>query len=309
MILSVSRRTDIPAFYSDWFYQRLKEGHVYIRNPMNIHQISKVAINTDVVDCIVFWSKNPMPMLARLNELKQFNYYFQFTVNPYNHDLEQHVPKKEVIIETFKKLADRIGRKRMIWRYDPILFTNEIDLNYHVKYFEELAKRLSPFTKRCTISFVDFYKKTERNLKETTARELTDTEIHSIARQLVQIANHYNIEIQTCSEKIELTEYGIEHGRCVDHKVVEELLGFKINTKKDKNQRKECGCIESIDIGEYNTCGHTCLYCYANFNKEVVSKKQKNHDPSSPLLIGQVEEKDNVVERKACPLQRMNSLF
>lgn len=309
MILSVSRRTDIPAFYSDWFYQRVKEGFAYVRNPMNIHQISKVAINTDVVDCIVFWTKNPKPMLSRLDELKQFNYYFQFSINPYSQSLEQKVPKKEMLINTFKQLSEKIGEKKMIWRYDPILYTEEIDLNYHVKYFEELTRRLSPYTKRCVISFIDNYKKTERNLKGTTARELTDSEIFNTAKRLVEIANHYNIEIQSCSEKIELAEYGIEHGRCIDHRIVEELIGFKLNIQKDKNQRKECGCVESIDIGEYNTCGHSCLYCYANFNKTTVEKKRGIHDPFSPLLIGKVEPEDKVVERRVCPLKRMNSLF
>lgn len=309
MILSVSRRTDIPAFYSNWFYQRVKEGYVYVRNPMNIHQISKIAINTDVVDCIVFWTKNPKPLLARIDELDQYNYYFQYTINPYSHTLERHVPKKDVIIDTFKALSDKIGKNRMIWRYDPILLTDEIDINYHIKYFEELAKRLSSYTNRCTISFVDFYKKTKSNLKETSARELTDDEIFVIAKQLADIARHYNIEIQTCSEKIDLTEFGIEHGRCVDHRIVEELLGYKIDIQKDKNQRKECGCVESIDIGEYNTCGHSCLYCYANFNKEIVDKKRKNHNPLSPLLIGKVEEIDKIEERKVYPLKKMNSLF
>lgn len=159
MILSVSRRTDIPAFYSDWFFNRLHEGFVDVRNPMNIHQISRIKITPDVVDCIVFWTKNPYNMLARLYELKKYNYYFQFTINPYGKDIEANVPVKTEIIDTFRRLSLLIGRNRVIWRFDPILITDEINVIYHIKYFEELAKRLENLTTRCVISFVDLYKK------------------------------------------------------------------------------------------------------------------------------------------------------
>lgn len=309
MILSVSRRTDIPAFYSEWFFNRVKEGFVYVRNPMNIHSISKVQINPQVIDCIVFWTKNPKAMLSRLDEIKQFNYYFQYTINPYNKELEVRVPKKDTVIETFIELSKKIGSKRMIWRYDPILLTNEIDINYHIKYFEEIAKRLSTYTQRCTVSFIDNYKKTERNLKDTSARELTDNEIYQITKAIVPIAEKYGMCIKTCSEKIDLESYGIGHGKCIDDQIVEELLGCNIQISKDKNQRKECGCVQSIDIGEYNTCGHNCLYCYANFNNEVVAKKRTKHDPNSPLLTGKVESDDKVTNREICPLNRDHLLF
>ena len=158
MILSVSRRTDIPAFYSEWFFNRIKEGYVCVRNPMNIHQISKIALTPNLIDCIVFWSKNPYPMLSRLDELKDYMYYFQFTINPYDTVLEQQVPGKKHVIETFKRLSDLISPDRVIWRYDPIILTDTISVDYHIKYFEELAKRLHTYTKTCIISFLDLYK-------------------------------------------------------------------------------------------------------------------------------------------------------
>lgn len=309
MILSVSRRTDIPAFYSEWFFNRVKEGFVYVRNPMNIHSISKVQINPRVIDCIVFWTKNPKAMLPRLDEIRDYNYYFQYTINPYSKELEVRVPKKDSIIRTFIDLSKKIGSNRMIWRYDPILLTNEIDISYHIKYFEEIAKRLSGYTTRCTISFIDNYQKTERNLKETTARELTNDEIIKIIDQILPIANHYGMCIQTCSEKIDLESHGIGHGKCIDNEIIEELLGCNIDVSKDKNQRKECGCVQSIDIGEYNTCGHNCLYCYANFNNDVVNKKRQQHDPKSPLLTGKVLSDDKITDREICPLKRTNLLF
>lgn len=304
MILSVSRRTDIPAFYSDWFYNRVNEGFVYVRNPVNMHNISKVPVNPEVVDCIVFWTKDPKTMMARLDEINAFNYYFQFTINPYDKRLELNVPNKKSVINTFVELADRIGSNRVIWRYDPILLSNNINIEYHLKYFEEIAKRLSGHTKRCVISFIDFYKKTERNLNDSSARELTDEEIILITKELVQIASKYDIKIQTCSEKINLECYGAGHGKCIDDEIVGQLLGYKIEATKDKNQRKECGCIQSIDIGEYNTCDHGCLYCYANYNQETVHRKMEKHDPNSPLLIGQVGNDDKIKDRVVCPLRR-----
>ena len=309
MILSVSRRTDIPAFYSDWFFNRIKDGFVYVRNPMNIHQVSKIKITPDVVDCIVFWTKNPKKMLFRLDELKDYKYYFQFTINPYNKQLELGVPKKELIIDTFKELSNKIGRDKVIWRYDPILLTNEIDLNYHIKYFEELSKRLSGYTDKCVISFIDNYKKTERNLEGTFSRELSDSEVLQLTKELVKIANAYNIEINSCAEKYDLDYLGVKHGKCIDNETIENIVGYQLKTKKDKYQRDECGCIESIDIGEYNTCLHNCLYCYANFNKSEVLKKAGKHNPLSPLLTGEIDPEKDVVKDRKIQLLKQASLF
>ena len=298
MILSVSRRTDIPAFYSEWFYNRLKEGFVYVRNPMNIHQVSKVVLLPEVIDCIVFWSKNPRPMIGRFGELKDYMYYFQYTINAYDQRMEMSVPRKEGIINTFKELSDKIGPKRVIWRYDPILLTEKMNTDYHVKYFEEIAKRLKGFTNTCVISFVDLYKKTQSNLKDTQARELSQHEMVELAREMCQIAMGYGMMVQTCAEAIELESVGIKHGKCIDSVLIEDLLGVKLVVGKDPNQRKECGCVQSIDIGEYNTCAHGCKYCYANFKDSVVTRNRMAHDPESPLLIGHLEPEDKVTERK-----------
>lgn len=298
MILSVSRRTDIPAFYSEWFFNRIKEGFVYVRNPMNIHQVSRIKLSPDVIDCIVFWSKNPRPMLNRLHELDGYMYYFQFTINTYDMGIEQNVPTKNGIIETFKELASRIGPERVIWRYDPIILSENITLDYHIRYFEEIARRLQGHTKTCVISFLDLYKKTERNLKNTSARELTESEMIKIATHISLIAHRYGITVQSCAEKIELNCISIRHGHCIDNVLIEDLLGVKLVVSKDKNQRSECGCVQSIDIGEYNTCSHNCKYCYANFNGQRVHEKVRLHDPNSPLLIGNIKPDDKITERK-----------
>lgn len=309
MILSVSRRTDIPAFYSKWFFNRIKDGFVYVRNPMNIHQVSRIELNPELIDCIVFWSKNPKPMLPHLDLLKDFMYYFQFTVNPYDIRLEQNVPTKSSIIDTFKELSDEIGPERVIWRYDPIILTDTITMDYHIKYFNELANRLQGKTKTCVISFVDFYKKTERNLKDTIIREMTQNEMLILAGRLAEIASTYNMNIQSCAEAIELESVGIHHGHCIDNVLIEDLLGVRLVVGKDKNQRPECGCVQSIDIGEYNTCSHMCKYCYANFNKEKVQEKSHHHNPDSPLLIGNIGPDDKVADRKIFSFISKDILF
>lgn len=309
MILSVSRRTDIPAFFSEWFFNRIKEGFILVRNPMNIHQISRINLTPELIDCIVFWTKNPEKMIDNLELLKNYKYYFQFTVNPYNTDIEINIPKKKNIFNIFKKLSDKIGSKKVIWRYDPILYTSELNLEYHLKYFEIIAKELSGYTEKCVISFIDNYKKCERNLKGTNARELKNDEIFILAEKFNKIAKSYNLIIETCAEIIDLQEYDIKAGKCIDDILIEEIIGQKISSKKDKNQRKECGCLESIDVGEYNTCNHNCLYCYANFNREKVLRNISKHNSNSPILIGEVEENDIVNIRQIKSFINRSLLF
>lgn len=305
MILSVSRRTDIPAFYSEWFFNRIKEGFVYVRNPMNIHVVSRIPLNPKVIDCIVFWSKNPAPMLPRLDELKDYMYYFQITINPYDKSFECEVPLKHGVIDTFRQLSQRIGPKRVIWRYDPILLSETMGQKYHVRYFEEICKRLAGYTDTCVISFVDLYKKTQKNLKGTTAREVTFSEMLELASSLIIIAQRYGIKIQTCAEEIALDEIGIVHGKCIDNVLIEDLLDAKIVVSKDPNQRDECGCVQSIDIGMYNTCSHGCKYCYANYDNVIVAKNRLFHNPNSPLLIGELRQDDKVVDREIFSFKKL----
>lgn len=308
MILSVSRRTDIPAFYSEWFFNRLHEGFVDVRNPMNPRHVSRVRITPDVVDCIVFWTKNPKAILSRLDELADYHYYFQLTLNPYDRQIECNVPMKNELISAFIELSSKIGSDRVIWRYDPILITETIDAAYHIRYFDELAKRLSGVTRRCVISFVDLYKKTVTNTRDLGIREPSSEEINLIASKFAEIAGRYNLELVTCAENIDLHEFGIEHGHCIDPVLIERICGYDIDTRKDKNQRKECGCIESIDIGAYNTCCHGCKYCYANFNNERVRIQSERHIKTSTLITGDLRPDDIVKERKVSSL-KSNNLF
>lgn len=294
LIISASRRTDIPAFYSEWFFNRIREGHLMVRNPMNVHQVSKINLSPEVVDCIVFWTKNPAPMLSRLPELNKYKYYFQFTLNSYDKSIEPDVPEKKYLISAFKELSDMIGKEKVIWRYDPIILTDKFNIDYHIKWFEVLAEKLSGYTEKCVISFVDLYKKTERNLKGINLLNLNNEAMNEIAYNLSVIASKYNIMIESCSEEIDLDKYNIKHGKCIDDELISKITGKRIISKKDPNQRQVCGCIKSIDIGAYNTCRHNCLYCYANFNKDMVLKNTRQHDPGSALLCGELTYDDKV---------------
>ena len=309
MILSVSRRTDIPAFYSQWFYNRLKAGFVYVRNPMDKHQVSKIPINTEVVDAIVFWTKNPEAMLPKLSALDAYSYYFQFTLNPYNQEIECSVPNKHRIIDTFKKLSDTIGPQKVIWRYDPVLMTNKIGVEEHLHQFHKLGQQLQNYTNTCVISFMDNYKKTERNTQSIYARTLSNNEVEAIASGFSAIAKAHAIKINTCAEKYDLKHHGIDKGRCIDNQLLETIIGAKLKVQKDKNQRPLCGCIQSIDIGEYNTCKHHCLYCYANTNQKMVEEKALLHNPHSPLLIGMPQTSDRITERQVASIIDKNTLF
>ena len=299
MIISASRRTDIPTYYSEWFMNRISEGYALARNPMNAHQVSRISLSPEVVDGIVFWTKNPAPMLDKLPQLKDYMYYFQFTLNAYEQDVEAGVPlKHKYIVPTFQRLSEMIGPERVVWRYDPILLSDKYTFDYHVKYFELLAKKLAPYTQKCTISFLDMYVKTERNVAGLNIQPWTLELQDAMAKSLAEIAHSYGLELETCAEGIELEKYGIKHAHCIDGELFAKLLGCPLKVGKDKNQRKECGCVDSVDIGAYNTCRNACRYCYANFNAKMVQNNQQHHNPLSPLLLGELQPDDKVTERK-----------
>lgn len=304
MILSVSRRTDIPNYYSEWFLNRIKEGYLYVRNPMNAHQISKIILSPEVVDCIVFWTKNPEPMLSRLDELDAYKYYFQFTLTGFGKDIEYNVPhKQKVMIPIFQNLSLKIGREKVIWRYDPIIFTDKYDPEYHLKSFEKIAKELQGYTSKCVISFVDIYAKNQKNMKALNSFFLTENDLIKFGKEIAFIAGNHDIKVATCAETVDLSSCGIEHSCCIDKELIEKIVGCKIKAGKDKNQRKECGCIESIEIGTYDTCKNGCLYCYANHSQESVSQNCKLYDVDSPLLCGVITENDKITERKVKSLK------
>ena len=299
MILSASRRTDIPNYYSEWLARRFRAGFLCVRNPMNFRQVSRITLSPEVIDCIVFWTKNPAPMLPYLDEYRRYMYYFQFTLTGYGKDIEPGLPdKRRILIPAFCELADRIGRDRVIWRYDPIFLSDHYTLDYHVKAFTRIAEALAGRTRRVVISFLDDYEKTKRNMKGINIQGLTKEKMRRLAHSFAVIAGRYGMEIQTCAEKIDLSEYGITHGACIDREYIEHLLGCRLRAGKDHGQRPECRCMESVEIGSYHTCRNGCRYCYANFSDGRVQARIRDFDVDSPILCGKMEPEDRITERK-----------
>ena len=298
MIISASRRCDIPAFFSDWFINRIMEGFALVRNPMNPKSVSRINLSPEAVDGIVFWTKNPAPMIYKLDALKDYPYYFQFTLTPYESDVEENLPPKKDIIETFKKLSDKIGKNRIIWRYDPILINDRYNMDYHIDIFRDISKDLSGYTNKCVISFIDYYKSIATNIKELGLKTITEKDMLRIAEYFSKTAGEYGIKIDTCAESVDLSQYGIGHSSCVDDAVFKEITGFTYDVEKDTNQRLECGCVMSIDIGMYNTCLNGCKYCYANHSEKTVKKNYANYNPHSLLLCSELTAEDAVKERE-----------
>jgi hypothetical protein len=307
VIISASRSTDIPAFYSDWLVNRIEQGYVKWTNPFNGVPLY---VSFEKTRLFVFWTKNPKAMLDKLGffEKRGFSYYFQFTLNDYDDErLEPGVPGLESRIDTFIKLSQRLGKNRVIWRFDPLILTDKISVDDLLGKVKKVGNAISPYTSRFVFSFSDItaYAKVARNLRSAgiQAREFTTDEMNMFAKGLSLLNMDWKLQLGTCAEQIDLEAYGIEHNRCIDDRLIakefqhdNELMRFlgldpqpvqgdlfnsKPNTKKknltDAGQREACGCIISKDIGEYNTCPHLCAYCYANTSGSLALANYKRH--------------------------------
>ena len=264
MILSASRRTDIPAYYGDWFLSRLKAGSFFVRNPFNPKQAKEIPVSPEDVECIVFWTKNPVPLIPYLPELDKMGYiyYFQYTLTPYDATIERNLPPKRELIRAFQELSGKLGKRKMIWRYDPVLFTGSIGVREHIEFFRVLAEQLAPHTERCVISFLDFYRKTARNIMGCGIVPPDAEMIKNVSLAFRNIAESCSLHLFSCCESLE--RFGISAGACIDPELIADLTGKKLERKKDRSQRKNCNCASSIDVGAYNTCSNGCVYCYAN---------------------------------------------
>lgn len=305
IIISASRSTDIPTFYPDWFVSRWEAGYIKWTNPFNGQPLYVSFKNTRLV---VFWTKNPRPMFKHLDYLDKNipNYYFQFSLNDYDKErYEAKVPSVESRIKTFKELSQRLGKKRVVWRYDPLILTKDIDVNELLKRVKNIGNQIHEFTEKLVFSFVDIdiYKKVENNLKKEDVPyiEWNETSMDEFAQGISQINKNWGLQLGTCSEKIDLDKYGIVHNKCIDDDLMIDLFShdsqlmdflgveikqadlfsdgeiIKTRNLKDKGQREDCGCIMAKDIGAYNTCPHECNYCYANASKEIAKKNYKKY--------------------------------
>ena len=294
MILNTGLRTDIPGFFSEWFYNRIDDGFVYVRNPYAKNQIYSYRLDPELIDCIIFCTKNPKPMFENLEKIDKFNQYWHITITPYEKEIEPNIPPMNDVLESFKYLSKKLGKENVTLRYDPIFINEKYTLEKHIESFEYIINSLSDYTTEAIISFIDLYEKTKRNFPK--AKEVTKDERLKIGKEFARIGNENNIRIKTCVEGTELDKFGIDSSGCMTKEVIERAINKNLNIPKQKARNGECYCLLNNDIGEYNTCGHGCLYCYANSNKRLVKRNLKLHDPKSPILIGEIKEDDIIKE-------------
>ena len=296
MIINTGQRTDIPAFYADWFVNRLKAGFVLVRNPYNPRSVTRYRLSPEVVDLIGFCTKNPAPMLPHMDLLRPYGQFWYVTITPYGKEIEPGVPDKREVLESFRRLSDTVGPDRMGWRYDPVFISGDYPAERHIKAFEYMAQTLSGYTRTAVISFVDLYEKTKRNFPEV--RPVTAEQRLQLGKAFVEIAGQYGMTVRPCGEGDELAPFGADCSGCMTVAMYEQALGRRLKVPKTAPARKECACYLGGDIGAYNTCGHLCRYCYANYDAATVRKNLAAHDPESPLLIGRLEPGDQVHEAK-----------
>ncbi|QFJ54031.1 DUF1848 domain-containing protein [Pseudobutyrivibrio xylanivorans] len=292
MIINTGQRTDIPAFYSDWFANRLKDGYVCVRNPYNPKQVSRYRLDPEVVDVIGFCTKNPAPMFKYMDLLKDYGQYWFVTLTSYGRDIEPNVPDKHKLIEDFKKLSDVVGVNSIGWRYDPIFISDRYTEEYHIKAFKQIAEELDGYTKTVVISFIDLYPKVRKNFPE--AKEVAKDQRLRMGKKIIEIATAHGMTVKPCAEGDELAQFGADCGGCMTIADYEKAIGQRLNAPKKKGARAECACYLSGDIGAYNTCKHLCRYCYANAEPEVVVAQSSFHDPTSPFLIGNYQPDDEI---------------
>lgn len=294
MILFASGRTDIPAFYSNWFINRVEAGFVDVRNPFNQKLVSRIYFSD--VDLIMFCSKNPLPMINKLDILK-VPVLFHVTITPYGKDVEPNIPDKRLIIEGVKKLSLVLGIDNVVVRYDPIFLSDKYNVDYHIKAFDKLCKNLNGYVNKIIVSFMDEYKNVRSNKNILKYRAFTREDYKKIGEAFSKSAMDNGMSVQTCFEDEDLTEYGFVKGECLSHELAYILTGKKFKSSNVRKEKK-CECVQMVDIGDYNSCMHMCKYCYANYDEKAVSSNFERHDDNSSLLIGSIQRDDVIKVRK-----------
>ena len=293
MIINTGSRTDTVQYYSEWLLKRFKEGFVYSRNPLFLNKVTKYELNPEVVDCVIFCSKNYEPILERLHEITdRFNTYFYYTITAYGKDIEPNVPSIEDSIETLIKLSEIVGAKRIAWRYDPILLTEKYTKNRHYETFDYMSEKLSPYIDRCIFSFVEMYKKLKTNMPEIIL--LTPEDKDEIAKNIGLIAKKNKILLQTCATLENYEKYNIIQSGCITAEILGTANGVTFSNIKHSGNRKGCRCMESRNIGDYDTCPNGCKYCYANQNPQIARKNYEKHNIDSPLILGGLNPTDEI---------------
>lgn len=295
MIVNTGGRTDTVQYYSEWLLRRFEEGYALSRNPLFPRKISHLELSPDVVDCVVFCSKNYRPILPHLHEITdRFNSYCYYTITAYGRDVEPSVPSIDESMQTLIELAGIVGPQRVAWRYDPVLLTKTYTVERHLETFDHMARTLAPHIDRCIFSFVEIYEKVKFNMPELVM--LTEESMDELARGMGEIAAQYGIYLQTCGTDGDFSRYGIRPSGCMTLDILGAANGVKFRPLKHKGMRHGCHCIESRDIGAYDTCPNGCKYCYANKDPRKAAENFKLHDPTSPLLLGSVRPDDEITQ-------------
>lgn len=291
MILNISGRCDICAFFSEWLMNRFKEGFVDVRNPFYPKQVSRILLDEQHIDAIIFCTKNMIPIMQYLDELSKFPCVFQISLTPYRKDIEPNVIDKRVLIENIIQLSKKIGKDKVIVRYDPILLNDVYTIDYHIQMFTRLCTQLQGYVQCIITSFIDMKKNTKYHAKEFGFRELTEREVHTLAEAMGKIAKEHKMQIQTCAESYQLDKYGFSNRPCISPELMYQLTG-KLKKYAQSQNRDACRCLQNVDIGYYNLCTHFCRYCYANYDEKQVHINMQQHDPKSTMLVGHLKEDD-----------------
>ena len=293
MIINTGSRTDTVQYYSDWLLKRFKEGFVYSRNPLFPNIVTRYELNPNILDCVVFCSKNYEPILDRLTEITdKFNTYFHYTITAYGRDIEPNVPTIDESIETLIKLSKIVGKQRIAWRYDPILLTKKYTKQVHYNTFDYMSKRLSPHIDRCIFSFVDMYKKLETNMPEIII--LNNNDKIEIAKNIGSIAKKHNMIIQTCATIEDFKQFGILQSGCMTSEILGNANNITFKKVRHSGNRQWCKCIENRNIGDYDTCPNGCKYCYANKNPQIAQENYKKHNPNDLMILGNLKPTDEI---------------
>ena len=295
MILNTGARTDTVNYYAEWLLNRFREGYVLARNPLFPNKVTRYELSPDKIDAVLFCSKNYAPILTRLREITDaYRTYFHYTITAYGRDVEPNVPDIRTSMQTLIELSKIVGRKKIAWRYDPVLLTEKYTIARHLETFAYMAETLAPYIDRCIFSFVEIYKKLTVNMPELIA--LTESDEERLAEGLGGIAKKFGIRIQTCGTNGDYSRYGIRSSGCATLEILGNANGCEFRERKHKGLREGCHCIESRDIGAYDTCLNGCKYCYANKDMTKVRENFKRHDPRSPLLLGNLLPSDEVTQ-------------
>ncbi|MBS4899302.1 MAG: DUF1848 domain-containing protein [Clostridiales bacterium] len=299
MIINTGQRTDIPAFFSEWFANRLKEGFVCVRNPYNPHHVNKYILDPATVDLFAFCTKNPEPMFKYMENLKPYGQYWMVTITPYGREIEPNVPDKKDVLNSFRRLSDMTGSNSVCWRYDPVFISEKYSKEYHINAFAGMAERLNGYTDTVIISFIDIYKKVSENFPAVS--RVSHTDRIELGKELIKIAGENKMKVRTCAEDRVLEPYGALVNGCQTAEVFEKAIGSRLSFPAGKNARESCECYLSNDIGAYDTCMHLCKYCYANKNSKIVYNNKRLCDVRSPFLLGGYSAGDiiNVVNGKS----------